>query len=101
MAKQEKKKKEYFKLPDDWEIEKARSTDYGIFFTLKLPGLSLYNLKIVYSEEYGEFIGMPSVAYQKKKGKKTETAYASCFNLYLNDEDKKAIIEAVEEEIEE
>lgn len=79
----------YFTLPEDWEIVNARELEYSTFFTLKMPGLSLYNLRVVpKGKNYAAFIGMPET-----KGKDGD--YYKQYALYLSDEDTEKILKAV------
>lgn len=100
MAKKEKetkKKLSFFKLPEKWEVENVRVTKFGTFFTLRMPGLSLYDLKVVYADGYDPFIGVPQKSYEKD-GK---TSWINVYSLYLSNEDTEAVIEAVEEKADE
>ena len=94
MAKKQKEQElEFFNIGENWEIRGARRTDYGTFFTLSMPGLSLYNLRIVPAgKKYDAFIGMP-------EDKGSDGNYYKRFALYLSEDDTAAIIEAVEEEL--
>lgn len=84
-----KKEKTYFNLGDEWEVVNARKLEFGTFFTLRLPGLSLYDLRVVpEGKTYNAFVGMP-----EKKG--TDGEYHKLFTLYLTDEDTEAVIDAV------
>ena len=86
------KEKVFFKLPEDWNVTNVREVSERVFFTLNLPGLSLYNLRIVeYSK--GDFIGMPQ-DWNGKKGDQAE--YYNKYSLYLSDEDTEKIIAAVD-----
>lgn len=88
------KKITYFNA-EGWEVENVRQLDFGTFFTLKLPGLSLYNMRVVPAgEKYDAFISAP-----EQKGK--DGNYYKLFNLYLSKEDEAAIIEAVDEILDE
>lgn len=90
MAKKKTAEKTYFNIGEDWEVVNARRLDFGTFFTLQLPGLSLYDLRVVPAgKTYDAFIGMP-----ERKGK--DDNYYKVFNLFLTDEDTEAIIEEVE-----
>lgn len=90
-----KKEKEYFGLWDNgWEVANVRKTDFGTFFTLRLPGLSLYNLRVVPAgKKYKAFIAMP-----EDKGKDGE--YYKRFALYLSEEDTEAVLDAVDDALE-
>lgn len=96
MAKKEvEKEKQFFDLGKEWEVKNARKLDFGTFFTLQLPGLALYNLRVVPADkEYDAFIGMP-----EDKGK--DGNYYKRFALYLDEEDTQAVIEAVEDALKE
>ena len=90
--KQNKKEVSYFNLGDNWKVEYVRKLKFGTFFTLRLPGLSLYNLRLVPAgDNYDEFIGMP-------EDKGSDGDYYKRFALYLTDEDAEEIIAAVKEE---
>lgn len=89
MAKKKTAERTYFNIGKDWEVVNARKFDFGTFFTLQLPGLSLYDLRIVPAgKTYDAFIGMPE--------RKKDDNYYKVFNLYLSDKDAEAIIEEVE-----
>ena len=90
--KQNKKEVSYFNLGEDWKVEHVRKLKFGTFFTLRLPGLSLYNLRLVPAgDDYDEFIGMP-------EDKGSDGDYYKRFALYLTDEDAEEVIDAVKEE---
>ena len=79
-----------FDLGDDWEVTNVRELEYSTFFTLKMPGLSLYNLRVVPAgKKYDAFIGMP-----EDKGKDGD--YYKRFALYLSEDDIKAVLKAVD-----
>lgn len=89
------KEREVFDLGDDWEVKNVRKLDFGTFFTLRVPGLSLYNLRVIPAgKNYDAFIGMP-----EDKGK--DGNYYKLFALYLSEADTEAVIEAVDEALEE
>ena len=89
-----KKEVVFFDLGDSWEVSACRRLDFGTFFTLRVDGLVLPNLRIVLAgRSYDAFIGMP-----EDKGK--DGNYYKRFMLYLSKEDTEAIIDAVEEELE-
>ena len=89
MAKKEEK--QFFNLGTEWEIRNARELEFGTFFTLQLPGLALYNLRVVPAgKKYDAFIAMP-----EDKGKDGD--YYKRYALYLTDEDTESVIKAVEE----
>lgn len=93
MAKEEKEKV-FFKLPEEWEVTNVRVLEFGTFFTLKMPGLELYNLrKVPAGKNYDEFIGMP-----EDKGKDGD--YYKRFRIYFSDEDTEAILDEVEKQAE-
>lgn len=96
MAKKEvEKEKQFFDLGKEWEVKNVRKLDFGTFFTLQLPGLALYNLRVVPAgKKYDAFIGMP-----EDKGKDGD--YYKRFALYLDEEDTQAVIEAVEDALKE
>ena len=93
--KEAEKEKQFFDLGKEWEVKNARKLDFGTFFTLQLPGLVLYNLRVVPAgKKYDAFIGMP-----EDKGKDGD--YYKRFALYLDEEDTQAVIEAVEDALKE
>lgn len=88
------KKINYFNA-EGWSIDNVRQLDFGTFFTLKFPGLALYNMRVVPAgEKYDAFISAP-----EQKGK--DGNYYKLFGLYLSKEDEVAIIEAVDEILDE
>lgn len=90
-----KKEKEYLDLGENWEVTNVRKLDFGTFFTLKLPGLALYNLRVVPAgKKYKAFIAMP-----EDKGKDGE--YYKRFALYLSEEDTEEVLQAVDDLLEE
>lgn len=95
MAKKNEEK-EYFALSEiEWEVKNVRKLEFGTFFTLQLPGLALYNLRVVpEGKKYNAFIAMP-----EDKGKDGE--YYKRFALYLTDKDTKEVLDAVAEALEE
>ena len=89
----------YFALPKKWEIRNAREIGRGkkkvVYFTLYMPGLSLYNLKIVPAgKNYDEFIAMPQTS-NGKRGKAEE--WFNQYAIYLSEDDTSKVIEAVYE----
>lgn len=91
MAKKDKEEKKYFELPDGWSVANVRALDWATLFTLKMPGLSLYDLRVVpEGKKYDAFIGMP-----EDRGKDGE--WHKRYALYLSKEDTKAVLEAVDE----
>ena len=96
MAKKEaEKEKKFFDLGKESEVKNVIKLDFGTFFTLQVPGLALYNLRVVPAgKKYDAFIGMP-----EDKGKDGD--YYKRFALYLDEEDTQAVIEAVEDALKE
>ena len=93
MAK-EKKDLPMFAL-DDWNVTNVRQLEWGTFFTLRVPGLALYDLRVVPAgKNYDAFIAMP-----QEKAK--DGNYYDQYKIYLSAEDTAAILEAVEEALEE
>lgn len=93
--KNNKEERSYFNLGDEWEVKNVRKLDFGTFFTLQLPGLALYNLRVVPAgKNYDAFIGMP-----EDKGKDGD--YYKRFALYLEEFDEEAVILAVDKALEE
>lgn len=88
-----KKVMEFFDLGKDWEVTNVRELKYSTYFTLRIPGLQLFDLRVVPAgKNYDAFIGMP-------EDKGNDGDYYKRFALYLSDEDTKAVLEAVEEEL--
>lgn len=88
-----KKEMEFFDLGKDWEVTNVRKLKYSTYFTLKIPGLALFNLRVVPAgKKYDAFIGMP-------EDKGNDGDYYKRFALYLSEEDTKAVLDAVEEEL--
>ena len=88
MARVRESKREYFDLGSDWKVENVREAGNlkkGIYFTLKVKGLILPNLKVVqYSG--GDFIGNPQTL-DKKSGE-----YYAMYYLYLSERDTEKVI---------
>lgn len=86
-----KEEKKYFDLGGEWTVTNVRDLDFGTFFTLQLPGLSLYNLRVVPAgKKYDAFIAVP-----EEKGK--DGNWHKIYNLFLDPEDVADIIEEVKE----
>jgi hypothetical protein len=80
---------------DGWSVKNVRKLDFGTFFTLELPGLSLYNMRVVPAgEKYDAFITPPEV-----KGK--DGNYYKQFYIALDKADQEAIIAEVDAILEE
>ena len=87
MAKKEERAK--FELGTEWYVTNVRALEFGTLFTLELPGLSLYNLRVVPGgKNYDSFIGMP-----EDKGK--DGTYYKRFILRLTDADTEAVLDEV------
>lgn len=95
MAKNEKTENTFFDLSNyEWSVENVREFDFGTFFTLKLDGLMLYNLRIVPAgKKYPAFIAMPEELGRDNK-------YYKQYSLYLSKADTAKVIDAVESAIE-
>lgn len=94
MAKKEKTEKKHFNL-ENWEVANVRKLDFGTFFTLKVDGLALYNLRVVpEGKNYNSFIAMP-------QDKGNDGNYYNRFSLYLSEDDTEEIIEEVEKQAKE
>ncbi len=90
MARKKENERSYFNLGDDWKVTNVRDLEFGLFFTLQLPGLSLYNLKVVPgTKKYDSFIGIPET-------KGSDGNWYKVYNLFLTDTDTKNIIAEVE-----
>lgn len=93
-TKKKENEKEFFDLGDSWEVTNVRKLDFGVFFTLRLPGLALYSLRVVPAgKKYAAFIAMP-----EDKGKDGD--YYKRFALYLTEDDTEAVLAAVDEALE-
>lgn len=93
MAKKEKRT--YFNLGTNWEVDRVREVKkFGVVFTLKLPGLSLYNLRIVEGKKgkYDDFIAVP-----EEKG--SDGNWYKIYNLFLDSEDTEVIIKEVRSQL--
>ncbi len=83
-----------FQLGKDWEVKNVRALEFGTFFTLEMPGLALYNLRVVPAgKNYDSFIGMPEDLGKDNK-------YYKRFFLKLSDEDVEAILDEVAKQLE-
>lgn len=88
-------KKQFFSLPEDWKVDHVRKLDFGTFFTLWMPGLALYNLRVVPEGGiYDAFIAVPD-----DKGK--DGNYYKRFFLSLDPEDQAEVIAAVDAALDE
>ena len=83
-----------FNLKDSgWSIANVRVvTEHVVSFTLKMRGLSLYNMKVTESTK-GETAGKMFLSNGQSKG--SDGKYYNNYALYLSDEDKDLIINAV------
>lgn len=76
-----------------WSIANVRVvTEHMVSFTLKMRGLSLYNMKVTESTK-GEMAGKMFLSNGQSKG--SDGKYYNNYALYLSDEDKDLIIKAV------
>ena len=83
-----------FNLKDNsWSIANVKVvTEHMVTFTLKMHGLSLYNMKVTESTK-GETAGKMFLSNGQSKG--SDGKYYNNYTLYLSDEDRDRIIEAV------
>lgn len=83
-----------FNLKDSgWSITNVRVvTDHMVSFTLKMYGLSLYNMKVTESTR-GNTAGQMFLRNGQSKG--SDGVYYNNYALYLSEADKARIIEAV------
>lgn len=83
-----------FNLKDSgWSISNVRvMTKHMISFTLKMHGLSLYNMKVTESTK-GDTAGQLFLSNGQSKG--SDGKYYNNYALYLSDEDRDRIIEYV------
>ena len=93
-SKNDKVERVNFKLKDsDWSIFNVRvMTEHMVSFTLSMSGLSLYNMKVIESTK-GETAGKMFLRNGQSKG--SDGKYYNNYALYLSDEDKDMIINAV------
>lgn len=93
-SKKESVKRENFNLKDSsWLITNVRVVAENVVtFTLKMHGLSLYNMKVIESTR-GDTAGQMFLCNGQSKG--SDGKYYNNYALYLSDEDKDRIIEAV------
>lgn len=84
------KKITYFNVGEKWEVKNVRKLKFGTFFTLQVPGLSLYNLRVVpEGKDYPAFISMPQC-------KGSDDNYYDEFKIWLDDEDTEKILAEVD-----
>lgn len=83
-----------FNLKDSgWSISNVRvMTEHMVSFTLKMHGLSLYNMKVTESTK-GDTAGQLFLSNGQSKG--SDGKYYNNYALYLSDEDRDRIIEYV------
>ena len=93
-SKIERGKRVNFNLKDSgWLITNVRVVAENVVtFTLKMNGLSLYNMKVIESPR-GDTAGQMFLSNGQSKG--ADGKYYNNYALYLSDEDKDRIIEAV------
>lgn len=76
-----------------WSIANVRIvTEHMVSFTLKMRGLSLYNMKVTESTK-GETAGKVFLSNGQSKG--SDGKYHNNYALFLSDEDKDLIIKSV------
>lgn len=83
-----------FNLKDSgWSITNVRAVAENVVtFTLKMRGLALYNMKVIESLR-GDTAGQKFLCNGQSQG--ADGNYYNNYALYLSDEDKDRIIEAV------
>mgnify|MGYP001658228863 CR=1 FL=1 len=93
-SKRESDKRVNFNLIDSgWSIANVRVVAENVVtFTLKMHGLLLYNMKVVESTR-GDNAGQKFLCNGQSKG--YDGKYYNNYALYLSDEDRERIIEAV------
>lgn len=93
-SKKEDSERVNFILKDSgWSIANVRVvTEHLVSFTLKMRGLSLYNMKVTESTK-DEKAGKMFLSNGQSKG--SDGKYYNNYALYLSDEDKDLIIKAV------
>lgn len=92
--KKESKERVNFKLQGSgWAIANVRVvTEHMVSFTLRMNGLALYNMKVTESTK-GDTAGQMFLSNGQSKG--SDGKYYNNYALYLSDEDRALIIEAV------
>lgn len=89
------KKMNYLQLGDDWKVSNVRKLEWGTFFTLVLPGLQLFNLRVVpEGKGYDAFISVP-------EDKGNDGKWYKRYLLYLSEDDEAAVIAAVDDILDE
>ena len=94
----ETEERKYFELGDDFAVENVRELEFGTLFTLKVDGLSLYNLRVVPAgktadgRKYNAFIAPP-----EEKGKNGE--WYKVYNISLTNADTKKILEDINDQL--
>lgn len=93
-SKKESAERVNFNLKDtSWSITNVRVvSEHMATFTLKMHGLSLYNMKVTESTR-GDTAGQMFLSNGQSKG--SDGKYYNNYALYLSDEDRDRIIEAV------
>ena len=93
-SKNDKVERVHFNLKDSgWSISDVRVvTEHMASFTLEMCGLALYNMKVIESTK-GETAGKMFLSNGQSKG--SDGKYYNNYVLFLSDEDKARIIEAV------
>lgn len=93
-SKKESVKRVNFNLKDSsWVITHVRVVAENVVtFTLQMNGLSLYNMKVVESTR-GDTAGQMFLSNGQSRG--ADGKYYNNYALYLSDEDRNRIIEAV------
>ncbi len=82
--------KKYIDLSDA-EITNIRHGKYGTTFTIKKPGLQLFNMRLATNNSGGYFLAPPSV-----KGKNGE--YYNQYAVYIEEKDSDRIIDMLVED---
>lgn len=85
------RQREYLQV-DSWDIERARETRGGVYFSLKLNGITINNCRVAKSKDGREFIGFPQ--YKGSDGN-----YYSCCYAPLSDDFQRKAIEIVYQDI--
>lgn len=93
-SKKESANRVNFNLKDsNWSITNVKVlAENVVAFTLKMQGLSLYNMKVIESTR-GDNAGQMFLINGQSRG--TDGEYYNNYALYLSDEDRDRIIEAV------
>ena len=90
----------YFDLGNEWSVTNVRKLEFGTFFTLQVPGLSLYDLRAVPAGKNSDGKSYPAfIAAPETKGK--DGNFYKRYGLYLDKEDTLNILAEVDNALKE